>query len=143
MGIVIWTPAEHEIIRTCSIAEAMARLPRRTKMAIKGARKKLRVGLPYHRWTKAENSRLRKFSHEPLARLARRFKARTSTAVRTQRALIVGPVRTLWKTTEIAKLKRLYPSATRTDLLSDFPHRTWQAIEDQAEHIGLRRHRTK
>jgi hypothetical protein len=142
MGIVLWTPAEYEIIRASgSISETMKRLPERTEHAIKAARKRLRVGLPYIRWTKAENSRLRKYSHEPLARLARRFKARTSDAVRTQRALIVGPVITLWKTTELAKIKKLYPVATRNDLLTAFSRRTWHAITRQAEHIGLRRAR--
>ncbi|HEV7601988.1 MAG TPA: hypothetical protein VGO49_17260 [Bradyrhizobium sp.] len=135
-----WTPAEYKIIRACSsISESMTRLPERTEHAIKGARKRLRVGQPYHHWTKAENGRLRKHSHEPLSKLARRFKNRTSDAVRTQRALLIGPVRTLWKTTELAKLKKLYPSATRNELLFTFPHRTWQSIKHQAEHFGCRR----
>jgi len=135
-----WTPAENKIIRACgSISESMTRLPERTEHAIKAARKRLRVGLPYHHWTKAENNRLRKHSHEPLSKLARRFKNRTSDAVRTQRALVIGPVRSLWKTTELTKLKKLYPSATRNELLLAFPNRSWHAIEHQAEHFGWRR----
>lgn len=137
-----WTPAEYEIIRTSkTIAESMALLPQRTKAAIKTARTKLRVGAPFRRWTKVENSRIRKHRYEPISRLERRFKDRTRAAVKAQRAHLVPLVVTPWKTTDLPKLKKLYSSASRADLLLAFPHRTWTAIEHHALGNGLSRAR--
>jgi hypothetical protein len=139
----IWTPAEHEIIRTCSTVEDSVRLPHRTMLAIKTMRKKLRVGTPFIRWTKAEIRRLRKYCHEPIRSLVRRFKNRTAESVRQQKSAmglsfphVAGA---LWKTTDLAKLKKLYPLALRSDILSVFPNRSWLAIKAQAGIQGFRR----
>jgi hypothetical protein len=140
MGIVSWTPAEHEIIRAGTISEAMVRLPHRTKAAIKSARKKLRLGAAHSRWTKAENRRLLKFRYEPNHKLARRFKNRTFEAVKHQKCVLgAAPPLVPWKTTELSRLERLYALAPRSVLLSTFPKRTWIAIIDQAETQGWRR----
>jgi len=135
-----WTPAEDEIVRTCSISKSLKRLPHRTMLAIKSARVRLRVGTQYRRWSKVENRRLLKFLHEPNLRLARRFKNRTVEAVRHQRSIVSGtPGATPWKTTDLAKLKKLYPSAPRSEVLCTFPNRTWHAIKNQADRCGWRR----
>jgi hypothetical protein len=140
MVSINWTPAEYEIVRSSSISEAMVRLPNRTLMAIKTARKILRVGVPFIRWTKAEIRRLRKHSHEPIRKLAQRFKNRTPDAVRHQKkAMGLGPIITapsFWKTTDLAKLQKLYPCSPRSDLMSTFPNRTWAAIKAQAQIQG-------
>jgi hypothetical protein len=104
-----WTPAEYEIVASCSISEAVKRLPLRTLEAIRTVRKKLRVGTARRLWTKAENRRLLKHHQERLPKLARRFKRRTVWAVKHQRHILIGyldPV-TPWKTTELAKLESL------------------------------------
>jgi hypothetical protein len=44
-----------------------------------------------------------------------------------------------WKTTEIAKLRALYPSASRDEFLAAVPHRSWNAIKHQALRQGFRR----
>jgi hypothetical protein len=69
-------------------------------------------------------------------------KRRTPSAVKHQHHLLVGrhlrPL-TSWKTTELAKLKLLWPTARRGDLLAAFPNRTWLAIKVRAEKLGLHR----
>jgi hypothetical protein len=143
MGIILWTPAEHEIVRNSSFSEALVRLPNRTAMAIKAMRKNLRVGPPLVRWTKGEIRRLRKYCHEPILKLARRFTNRTADAVRHQRKamglcpLAASPVS--WKTTDMVILKKIYPSSPRNEILSTFPNRTWAAIKAKAEIQGWRR----
>src|SRR5205814_555983 len=54
-----WTPEEHEIVKSCTVAEAHARLPYRTPAAIKSVRRDRQVGKPQVRWTKAEDSPLK------------------------------------------------------------------------------------
>jgi hypothetical protein len=142
MGIVRWTPAEYGIVRTCSIAEAMVKLPHRTMMAIKSVRKTLRVGAPFIRWTKIENRRLRKHCQEPMRKLARRFKTRTVDAVRHQKkalGLSHNPTSVPWKTPDLAMLQKLFVSSPRSDILAAFPNRTWTAIKSRAEIRGWRR----
>jgi hypothetical protein len=140
-----WTPAEFEIVASCTIAEAKTRLPHRTRAAIKWARRKLkpdpcRPGT-WRKWTKAENRRMVKHADEPLPKLSRRFKRRSAEAVRRQRLILLGSFRpqTFWKTTELGKLKALWPFAPRSELMSAFPNRTWRSIEAAAEHRGWHR----
>jgi hypothetical protein len=140
MAIVVWTPAEYEIIRATTVSEAMVQLPHRTMMAFKSARKKLRVGIPHRPWTKAERRKLLKYCHEPLSKLARRFKSRSSQAVRYQKSCVSGIQGDIpWKTTEVARLEKLFNSAPRHALLSAFPTRTWSAIRHQADANGFPR----
>jgi hypothetical protein len=143
MGRINWKPAEQEIVRSCSISECLKLLPHRTKMAIKTARVKLRVGPRQCAWTKAEKRRLLKYCHEPVLKLAKRFKNRTLISVTRQKS-VFSPSRSLnpWKTTDLAKLGKLFPSAPRNVLLSTFPARTWIAIREQAATQGWRRIRS-
>jgi hypothetical protein len=142
MQIVRWTPAEYAIIRTCSIAEALALLPYRTVMAIKTVRRNLRIGAPFVRWTKVEISRLRKYCHEPMRKLAPRFKSRTVDAVRHQKkalGLSRNPSCVPWKTTDLTKLQKLFGASPRSEILAAFPNRTWKGIKSRAEIRGWRR----
>jgi hypothetical protein len=140
MAIARWTPAEYEIVRACTVSEAMARLPHRTKAAIRSARKKLKVGIPHRPWTKVERRKLQKYCHEPLSKLAPRFKNRSIDSVRHQKSCVSGtPGNLPWKTTDLPKLKKLFRSAPRADLLSAYPGRTWSAIRHQAHANGFRR----
>jgi hypothetical protein len=118
----------------------MVLLPHRTMMAIKSVRKTLQVGIPHRPWTNSERRKLLKYCHEPLSKLAPRFKTRSTDSVRHQRSCVSGvPGDVPWKTTELAKLKKLFPLAARADLLLTFPGRSWSAIRHQAENYGWRR----
>jgi hypothetical protein len=62
-------------------------------------------------------------------------------AVRSQRYAIMGRQRdqgVSWKTTELAKLRSLWPLG-RSELMRAFPNRTWIAIMAAAGKHGLRR----
>jgi hypothetical protein len=140
-----WTLAEIDIVKTYSVPEAKKRLPQRTTEAIRTRRTLLQVGVTRRPWTKAETERILRHGGEPLDKLARRFKRRTPNAVKHQHAFLVGCHRrptNFWKTTEVARLNRIWPSSKRSELLAAFPGRTWGAIKIKAENLGLRRTKT-
>jgi hypothetical protein len=134
-----WTPAEYEIVRSNTVPEAVRLLPHRTREAIKFARKK--CDPRRQPWTAAQDRKILKYSHEPLPKLARRFRGRTERAVRHRRHLLVGYLNPLtsWKTTELTKLRSLWPSATHDDIQIAFPDRSWGAIKVSAKKEGLHR----
>jgi hypothetical protein len=135
-----WIASEYDIVRSSSIAESLAQLPHRTMYAIKDVRKNLRVGPPRRLWTKAEDRKLLRHRREPLRKLVRRFKNRTADSVKHRRSVIINTAKLVaWKTTDIAKLKNLYPSALHADLLAAFENRSWHAIKHQALRHGFRR----
>lgn len=44
-----------------------------------------------------------------------------------------------WTDEEIEKLKKMYPVATKKELLKTFPNRTWSAIVSKAHKLGLKK----
>ena len=45
----------------------------------------------------------------------------------------------LWRAEDIGLLKMLYPSSSREAIMAAFPGRTWQAISQRAEGLGMKR----
>jgi hypothetical protein len=134
-----WTPAEYEIVDACSIPEAHQRMPHRTSAAIKAVRRDRHVGRPQVRWTKAEDRKLRKYGHEPIKKLMRRFKHRSKEGIEHRRRALIGTRAKRWKITEDTKLRVLYPTADRAVIEAALPNWKWSAIKYHAMIIGIRR----
>lgn len=134
-----WTPAEFAIVETCSVAEALKRLPHRTRSAIKSVRRDRQVGKPQVRWTKAEDRKLRKYGQETIKRLMRRFRRRSKEGIEHRRRALLGAPAKRWKITEETKLKALYPEAERAVIEAALPNWKWSAIKYHAMMLGLRR----
>jgi hypothetical protein len=123
------------------VAEAKSLLPHRTVFAIQTARQSVNAGKPRRPWTKAEDRKLLKYPHESVSAVSRRFKDRTDFAVKKRRYLLSGfrspPVP--WKTTELTKLKSLWPNTKRGEIEQAFPNRSWSALKSVAQQEGWRR----
>ena len=44
-----------------------------------------------------------------------------------------------WRNTEENRLRELYPTAPKADILSEFPGRAWTAICQRARSLGIKR----
>ena len=44
-----------------------------------------------------------------------------------------------WTVNEVSRLRRLWRDATRAELMTEFPHRSWCAIQGKGKTFGLRR----
>jgi hypothetical protein len=138
-----WTAAECEILKTCLPAEAARRLPDRTYVAIRTARQTLvgRQRAASRPWTGAEDRKLAKYSAEPLAKLARRFKGRTFEAVKVRRLRVLLPETTYseWTTKEVAVLRLLWPDSSREEIVASIPNHTWKGIRMKAGSLKIQR----
>jgi hypothetical protein len=138
-----WTAAEREIVKTCMPAEAARRLPDRTYLAIRSARRKL-IGqqrAASRPWTRAEDRKLAKYSADPMAKLAKRFKGRTLEAVRCRRLRTLSPETTYseWTTKEVMALRLLWPDSSREEIVASIPNHTWKGIRNKAESLEIQR----
>lgn len=74
------------------------------------------------------------------ARLLRRLPNRTYSGIRYKaRSRGLVSVRHIWTGAEVSRLRRMYPKASRVELLTAFPALRWRQIAAKARHIGVRR----
>ena len=90
-------------------------------------------------WTEKEDAIVRGFYPDYRA-LRRRLRRRTYDALR-HRVRVLGIQRRKhpWTGTEIARLRKLYPVASRDQMSAAFPNRTWAAIKTMAISRKIRR----
>lgn len=94
-------------------------------------------------WTKKEDDVVRALYPDYKA-LQRRLRRRTYYALRARaRTLDVVKRRRLWLASEVSRLRRMYPRATRDELLVAFPDMAWKQITYKARHAGIYRARRK
>lgn len=138
---VPWTRAEDHIVRNNSVADAVAMLPGRTNSMVRHRREKIGHSSPLLRWTAREDGMLRKYGHEPIRKLARRFKRRTAQAVSARRNYIGAhpKPKIFWTVADERKLERHWDTATMPALLAMFPRRSYSAICQRARKLGLSR----
>jgi len=89
-------------------------------------------------WTKAEDAIVRHFYPDYRAmkrRLRRSMQAITSRV----HALRLGPKTKTWKTTDVARLRRMWKEATKSEILAAFPERNWQSIANKGRTFGIKR----
>jgi hypothetical protein len=138
-----WTAAECEILKTCLPAEAARRLPDRTYVAIRTARRNLlgQQRAASRPWTGAEDRKLARYSAEPLAKLARRFKGRTLEAVKCRRLRVLLPETAYseWTTKEVMALRLHWPDSSREEMVASIPNHTWKGIRTKAKSLKIRR----
>jgi len=94
-------------------------------------------------WTEREDDVVRALYPDYKA-LRRKLRRRTYYALRARaRTLDVVTRRHVWLATEVSRLRRLYPRASREELLAAFPDITWRKIKAKARHAGIHRARRK
>lgn len=94
-------------------------------------------------WTEREDDFVRSLYPDYKA-LRRKLRRRTYHALRARaRTLDVVTRRHVWLASEVSRLRRLYPRASREELLAAFPDVTWEKIKAKAQHAGIRRARRK
>jgi hypothetical protein len=94
-------------------------------------------------WTQREDAIVRALYPNYIA-LRRALRRRTYNGLRYRtRKLGIAKKRHVWLTTEESRLRRLYPKADRTELLTAFPGMRWTQIAAKARNIGARRMRRK
>lgn len=92
-------------------------------------------------WTEDELAVLRALAPDyDLIKL--HLKNRSRRAIR-HKCAVIGLCRPihLWTGTEIVKLRRLYPSASKAEIIAAFPFSTWAQIKSAARRYGFRRDR--
>lgn len=90
-------------------------------------------------WTKKEDDIVRGL-YPDYKTLQRKLRRRTYHALRARaRTLDVVTRRHKWLGSEISRLRRMYPRASRQELLDAFPEVTWSKIAAIANHHGIRR----
>jgi hypothetical protein len=139
-----WTPEEDSIAKTSPTSrDALHKLPGRTLWGVQVRRRKLQVIGPKRgkRWTKAEDRKIKEHWRESLARLARRFRSRSLISVKARRrALGLGPTtRCPWRASDLKRLERMWPVATRIELIEAFRPHGWAGIKHVAHQNGWRR----
>jgi len=81
----------------------------------------------------------------PDYRAMRKALRRRSIVALWHRARFLGIARRthIWLTTEVSRLRRLFGTANRDDVLRAFPEMTWRQVEAKAHRLGLQRPRRK
>lgn len=93
-------------------------------------------------WTDDEVAVLKAYAPD-YDECVRRLPHRTRKAVMCQAHLRgLGARRPDWTMTDIAKLRKLFPMASKSALLAAFPTRTWHGIEQAARTHGAKRDRS-
>lgn len=140
-----WTEAEDHIIKTRTLVEARTLLPNRTNDAVKGRRIQLKVTIKRgasRKWSKREQSKLRKHIDKSIAELRKRLPGRSAEAIKSMKKFMlpdwISKSRP-WTAREWSLLKRMWPSATKDELRAAFPERTMIAIIAAAEKTGVSR----
>ena len=94
-------------------------------------------------WTMDEDQVV-KCLYPDYIKIRRTLRRRTYYALRNRaRHLDVVKRRHVWKTHEIAQVRRLYLVASTKELTAAFPGMTWHQIAGKARHIGLRGRKPK
>lgn len=90
-------------------------------------------------WTKKEDAVFRELFPD-YRKLKKRFRGRTMEALRS-RAYTLNLTRKQqqWTAAEVSKLRRCWRGATRAELLTQFPGRTWHAIQCKGQQFRVRR----
>lgn len=143
-----WTSAEDAIVRSNNIAGAVSLLSHRTWSAVRSRRPVLECvrtrkwSGPRKLWTKTEDRRLWRYREEALLKLAKRFKRHSIQAVKARRSLLYGywrPLQNDWTKLSERRLRELWPSASKADLLDAIPGHSWSALAHRAHKLGIRR----
>jgi hypothetical protein len=139
---VPWTAEEDSIVQNNSVKNAASLLPNRTRSMVNNRRAKIGHNNPRPRpWTKREDGLIRKYAHEGLSKLARRFaKTRTIGSVRSRRdslGLKPRPSRPRWLASDLKKLQKCWKTATTAELEAMFPSRNYRTISHFAARNGL------
>lgn len=97
----------------------------------------------YWLWTKKEDDILRTLYPDYKA-LRRKLRRRTRYALKA-RAARLGVIRKnhVWLAVEVSRVRRMYPRATREELMAALPNLTMAQIRSKASDIGVRRARRK
>jgi ssDNA-binding Zn-finger/Zn-ribbon topoisomerase 1 len=137
-----WTAEEDFIVKNNAVKIAYSLLPNRTRSMVKNRRDKIGHDCPRPKpWTKREDSRIRKYAHEGLSKLARHFgESRTIGSVRSRRdslGLKPRPSRPRWLASDLKKLQRCWNTATTAELEAMFPNRNYCTISQFAARNGL------
>lgn len=94
-------------------------------------------------WKSAERDVLREFYPDYQA-IKRKLRRRSLAAIRAQCHLMgLTPKKTAWTGFDRSKLRRLFTTATKRELLEAFPGRTYTALQVTGYQMGLRRPRKK
>lgn len=94
-------------------------------------------------WTAGEDAIVRALYPDYVA-LRKALRRRTYHSLRNRAGTLgIAKKRHIWTTTEVSRLRRLYPKADRRDLFAAFPGLSWGQISGKGGHIGLRRARPK
>ena len=121
------------LARNAAMAEAMRQRIRRAGRTPRGQ----------FVWTKKEDY-IVKCLYPDYVELQRTLRRRTYYSLRHRaRFLDVVKRRHIWKTHEIAYVKRLYLAANTKELFDAFPGMTWHQIAGKARHLGLRGRKPK
>jgi hypothetical protein len=94
-------------------------------------------------WSEAEDRTLRRL-YPDYKKLAAALKGRTSLAVQS-RVKLLGIAHRIppWTTNEISRLRKIWATATRADLVQAFPNRSWHGIAGKARGLSLKRARKR
>lgn len=94
-------------------------------------------------WTKKEDDIVRALYPDYRA-LQKALRRRTYHALRARaRTLDIVKRRRLWLASEVSRLRRMYPKATRHELLTAFPDMAWEKITYKGRHVGIYRARRR
>jgi hypothetical protein len=93
----------------------------------------------YWLWTEQEDELIRQH-HPDFATLKKILRRRSADNIK-RRANRLGLVRpqNLWTSAEVARLRRRWRDATRTELISEFPRHSWISIRCKGTKLGVRR----
>lgn len=90
-------------------------------------------------WTEREDAIIREFYPDYRA-LQRKLRKRTYDALRGRaQSLGIQRRRHRWTAFEIARLRRLYPAASKSEIMAIVPGLKWETIKARARDLGLRR----
>jgi hypothetical protein len=94
-------------------------------------------------WTGQEDKILR--ASYPDYKVARKALRRRTHQALLHRARILGVAKKyqIWTGAEISRLRKLYPDASRKDILTALPGLRWEQIVARAQHAGFRRNRKR
>lgn len=146
--VALWNEREDDIVRTLPLDEARKMLPHRSQDAVRCRRCFLKATSPQRKaWTRKEDGVLRRSRGKPAKALLRKLPGRSLTAVHLRRQFLglqprIAKAVERWTAADLNKLIKHYPAgASRQELLTMFPGRTYEQVIAFARYRKIKRGR--